>query len=84
MISAYSQNGDPKVALKLFASMRRSGFSANQFTYGATLGACTRMDAIRVEKQVQGCIEESLFTGDLSVQSALVDLHMNCGLVENA
>ncbi|ONK70651.1 uncharacterized protein A4U43_C04F90 [Asparagus officinalis] len=85
MISGYAQNGFSEDALHLFSLMHcGSGFSPNQFTFGATLSACTRMDAFGIGQQIQGCVEKSRFSQDIFVQSALLDFHLKCGSVEDA
>ncbi|MQL76096.1 hypothetical protein Taro_008470 [Colocasia esculenta] len=84
MISACSQNGRAEEAFEVFASMRQSGFKANQFTYGSVLRACTNMLCMGRGGQIHGCIAKSRFSKNLHVQSALVDLHSKCGLIEDA
>ncbi|XP_010931829.1 pentatricopeptide repeat-containing protein At3g20730 [Elaeis guineensis] len=84
MISGYSQNGYSDEALKVFSWMRRLGVKANQFTYGSALRACTGLGCVRSGGQIHGCIVKSRFVEDLFVQSALVDLHLKCGSVEDA
>lgn len=82
MISAYSRNCCSQEALTLYATMVRSGFLPNQFTYGATLRACTQMGgdgATAVGMQIHGCIEKSRFSRDMFVQSAVLDLYLKCG-----
>ncbi|ONK78408.1 uncharacterized protein A4U43_C02F18460 [Asparagus officinalis] len=85
MISGYAQNGYSEDALHLFSLMRCcSGFSPNQFTFGAALSACARVGAFRIGQKIQGCIEKSRFFRDIFVQSALLDLHLKCGSLEDA
>ncbi|OVA04883.1 Pentatricopeptide repeat [Macleaya cordata] len=84
MISGYSQNGYSKEALEFFSVMHQSGVKANQFTYGSVLRACTSVMCLERGKQIQGCIVKSRFWEDLFVQSALVDFHSKCGMMEDA
>ncbi|KAF8393868.1 hypothetical protein HHK36_020066 [Tetracentron sinense] len=84
MVSGYSQNGYLVEALEVFLVMRRSGFKANQFTYGSVLRACTNLLCLEIGKQIQACIVKSRFFENLFVQSALVDFHSKCGRMEDA
>lgn len=84
LISGYSRNGYPREALEVFLEMRRSGFRANQFTFGSVMRACTSVMCVQVGKQIQGCVEKSRFCEDLFVQSAFVDFHSKCGKMEDA
>ncbi|CAK7355431.1 unnamed protein product [Dovyalis caffra] len=82
-ISGYTQNGYYQDALLVFLDMLRAGFKANQFTYGSVLRACTGLRCLQRGMQIQGCIEKSRFSGNLIVQSALLDLHSKCGKMED-
>ncbi|KAG0503641.1 hypothetical protein HPP92_003713 [Vanilla planifolia] len=84
LISGYSHNGLFKEALETFGLMHREGGKANQLTYGSSLSACSRIGCIRAGLQIQGCVAKSRYTKDLYVNSALVDLHLKYGLVEDA
>ncbi|KAK9161519.1 hypothetical protein Syun_007860 [Stephania yunnanensis] len=84
MVSGYSRNGCSREALEVFSLMRRSGFRANQFTYGSVLRACTSLVCLKGGEQVHGCVVKSRFCEDLVVQSALVDMHSKCGVMGDA
>ncbi|KAK9139392.1 hypothetical protein Scep_009073 [Stephania cephalantha] len=53
MVSGYSRNGCSREALEVFSLMRRSGFRANQFTYGSVLRACTSLMCLKGGEQCQ-------------------------------
>ncbi|XP_009385060.2 pentatricopeptide repeat-containing protein At3g20730 [Musa acuminata AAA Group] len=84
LVSGYSRNGRAEEALEVFSNMRSSGLKGNQFTYGSALRACTSLGCIGSGQQVHGCIAKSRFQDDLFVQSALVDMHLKCGSVDEA
>lgn len=84
LLSGYSQNGQSEEALKVFGTMHRAGVTANQYTYGSALRACTSNICLNRGKQIQGWIQKSRFIDNLFVQSALVDLHSKCGKMEDA
>ncbi|XP_052151386.1 pentatricopeptide repeat-containing protein At3g20730 [Oryza glaberrima] len=84
MVSGYARNGRPREALELFALMRASGARPNQFTYGSAASACTGAGCARSGEQVHACAAKGRFAGDMFVQSALMDMHLRCGSVEDA
>ncbi|WOL12016.1 pentatricopeptide repeat-containing protein [Canna indica] len=84
LISGCSRNGRAEEALEVFFQMRSTGLKANQYTYGSALRACTSVGCISSGQQIHGCIAKSRFQDDLFVQSALVDMHLKCGSVDDA
>ncbi|KAI0498774.1 hypothetical protein KFK09_019667 [Dendrobium nobile] len=84
LMSGYSQNGFLEETLDIFYLMHRGCNKANQFTYASVLKACTGTGCIRSGLQIQGCIEKSRFRQNLYVNSALVDFHLKCGVLEDA
>uniref|UniRef100_A0A0D9W9W0 Pentacotripeptide-repeat region of PRORP domain-containing protein n=1 Tax=Leersia perrieri TaxID=77586 RepID=A0A0D9W9W0_9ORYZ len=85
MVSGYARNGRPSEALELFAMMRASGGARpNQFTYGSVASACAGAGCVRSGEQVHACAAKGRFSGDMFVQSALMDMHLRCGSVEDA
>ncbi|KAF5197245.1 Pentatricopeptide repeat-containing protein [Thalictrum thalictroides] len=84
MISGFCQNGYLREGLDVFSVMHRSSVKPNQFTYGSVLRACTSLMCFDIGIQVQGTIVKSIFSENLFVQSALVDLHSKCGRMEDA
>ncbi|KAL0912117.1 hypothetical protein M5K25_018068 [Dendrobium thyrsiflorum] len=84
LMSGYSQNGFLEETLAIFSLMHRSCNKANQFTYASVLKACTGTNCIRSGLQIQGCIEKSRFRQNLYVNSALVDFHLKCGVLQDA
>uniref|UniRef100_A0A0E0PEF7 Plant heme peroxidase family profile domain-containing protein n=1 Tax=Oryza rufipogon TaxID=4529 RepID=A0A0E0PEF7_ORYRU len=84
MVSGYARNGRPREALELFALMHASGARPNQFTYGSAASACAGAGCARSGEQVHACAAKGRFAGDMFVQSALMDMHLRCGSVEDA
>ncbi|KAF0892482.1 hypothetical protein E2562_016790 [Oryza meyeriana var. granulata] len=84
MLSGYAKNGRPWEALELFALMRASGARPNQFTYGSVASACAGVRCARSGEQVHACAVKGRFGEDMFVQSALMDMHLRCGSVEDA
>ncbi|XP_031490779.1 pentatricopeptide repeat-containing protein At3g20730 [Nymphaea colorata] len=84
LISRYSRQGHSREAVNEFVLMNRRGVDANQFTYGSVLRACTHLDFLQEGEMVHCCIMKRGYYQNLFVQSALVDLHLKCGRVEDA
>ncbi|KAL5216339.1 hypothetical protein ABZP36_007740 [Zizania latifolia] len=84
MVSGYSRNRRPQEALELFALMRASGARPNQFTYGSAACACAGAECARSGEQVHACAAKGRFAGDMFVQSALMDMHLRSGSIEDA
>nr|CAB3470025.1 unnamed protein product [Digitaria exilis] len=84
MVSGYAKNGRPREALELFALMLRCGARPNQFTFGSAARACAGAQCTRNGEQVHACAAKGRFAGDMFVQSALMDMHLRCGSVEDA
>nr|CAB3467502.1 unnamed protein product [Digitaria exilis] len=84
MVSGYAKNGRPREALELFALMLRCGARPNQFTFGSATRACAGAQCTRSGEQVHACAAKGRFAGDMFVQSALMDMHLRCGSVEDA
>lgn len=84
MVSAYGKNGRPREALELFALMLRSGARPNQFTFGSAASACAGAQCARSGEQVHACAAKGPFAGNMFVHSALMDMHLRCGSVEDA
>ncbi|KAK3032582.1 hypothetical protein RJ639_037346 [Escallonia herrerae] len=81
MISALSQNKDPKRALELFSCI---DFEPNEVTIATILSACTQLGAIRHGKQIHGLVFRSGFHTNSFITAALLDMYSNCGRLDIA
>ncbi|KAK2989931.1 hypothetical protein RJ640_013855 [Escallonia rubra] len=81
MISALSQNKDPKGALELFSCI---DFEPNEVTIATILSACTQLGAIRHGKQIHGLVFRSGFHTNSFITAALLDMYSNCGRLDIA
>eukprot|EP01018_Ginkgo_biloba_P020180 Gb_23075 [translate_table: standard] len=84
MIAAYARHGQGEEALALFYQMRRSGIRPNEFTFVCVLPACANLAALEHGKAIHQDIISSGFQSNVFVGSALVDMYVKCGSVENA
>lgn len=75
---AHSDNGECRMALELFVSMRRSGeVKPNEFTYDSVLRACAELETLEFGRTIHGCLIRSGFEADRSVGGALIELYCN-------
>ncbi|KAJ0113274.1 hypothetical protein Patl1_01353 [Pistacia atlantica] len=79
MIRAYAANGHCAETLELYSLMRRSGISANNFTFPFVLKVCASKSLILEGKVVHGDVIRAGFHSDLYVEAALVDMYAKCG-----
>eukprot|EP01018_Ginkgo_biloba_P022101 Gb_10151 [translate_table: standard] len=84
MISAYTQQGHDKVALKHFCQMLRKGMKPDPFTFSSVLRACAGLAAIQPGKEVHAHLIKIGFEVNIFVGSALVDMYAKCGFTQDA
>jgi pentatricopeptide repeat protein len=84
MIAAYAKNGDREEALKLYYQMRKTGVQPNQFTFASVLPACCNLGALEQGKEIHLDIIKRGFLSDAFVGSALLDMYVKCGSIEDA
>eukprot|EP01018_Ginkgo_biloba_P027695 Gb_25125 [translate_table: standard] len=84
MIAGYAQNGYGVEALTLFYQMQRTGIQPNQFTFTSVLAACANFTALEYGREVHEDIIRNGYLCDVFVGSALVDMYIKCGSVEDA
>ncbi|XP_052203438.1 pentatricopeptide repeat-containing protein At3g26540 [Diospyros lotus] len=84
MIAAYSQCGCAVRALDLFLRMNRSGISANEITFASVLGSCAAILALVLSRQIHGLIVKRGFSGNVILESSLVDVYGKCQAMSDA
>eukprot|EP01018_Ginkgo_biloba_P031865 Gb_04144 [translate_table: standard] len=84
MIAAYVSHGFSKEGLALFYEMQRTGIQPNEFTFASILPACANLADLERGKEVHEEIRRSGFQSDVFVGSALVDMYVKCGNIEDA
>eukprot|EP01018_Ginkgo_biloba_P009804 Gb_15644 [translate_table: standard] len=84
MITAYSRHGRDEEALTLFYQMQQAGIQPDQFTFASVLPACANLASLKHGKDIHEGIIRSGIEPDVFVGSALVDMYIKCGSVENA
>ncbi|KAJ0052199.1 hypothetical protein Pint_01321 [Pistacia integerrima] len=83
MIRAYATNGHCAETLELYSLMRRSGISANNFTFPFVLKVCASKSLILEGKVVHGDVIRAGFHSDLYVEAALVDMYAKFGQTDD-
>lgn len=84
MISGYAQNGHTEKAISLFHEMQKLKIQPNPVTITSILSACAQIGALGLGKWVHGLIKEESFGPSVYVSTALIDMYMKCGSIQEA
>jgi len=84
MITGYIHSGRLRDALQLFMQMRRHGMCADNFTVVSLLTACASLGALPQGRALHASIEQRIAEEDVYLGTALVDMYMKCGRVDEA
>ncbi|CAM0909773.1 unnamed protein product [Alopecurus aequalis] len=84
LITGYIHCGRLREALILFTQMRRHGLRADNFTMVSLLTASASLGALPQGRALHACIEQRLVEADIYLGTALLDMYMKCGRVEEA
>ncbi|GFY85530.1 tetratricopeptide repeat (TPR)-like superfamily protein [Actinidia rufa] len=84
MITAYVQGGCAEKALGVFLDMNRLGVSASEITFASVLGSCAVVLAIFLCRQLHGLIVKCGFSGNVILESSLVDVYGKCQVMSDA
>ncbi|KAH6836054.1 Tetratricopeptide repeat superfamily protein [Perilla frutescens var. hirtella] len=84
MITAFSRNGCTEDALDLFAEMNGEGVFASEVTFASVLGSCGDVLELWLSRQVHGLIVKYGYSGNVILESSLVDVYGKCGVMIDA
>jgi pentatricopeptide repeat protein len=85
IISAFTRNDVYDKALGFFYSMcRKHGLSPDGFTFGTVLTACGNLGRLKQGKEVHAKVITSGLSGNVFVESSLVDMYGKCRLVNQS
>ncbi|KAJ0052847.1 hypothetical protein Pint_02185 [Pistacia integerrima] len=85
VISAFTRNDLYEEALGFFYLMRRKhGFLSDGYTFGTVLTACGNLGRLKQGKEMHSKIITSGLSGNVIVESSLVDMYGKCGLVDES
>ncbi|WOL03299.1 hypothetical protein Cni_G12019 [Canna indica] len=84
LISAYSNNGLGRDALKSFRKMRSLGVRSNEFTIPSVLKACSVSSDFAAGTQIHAFIVVTGFESDVFVANTLVVMYANFGFLADS
>ncbi|KAF3327171.1 pentatricopeptide repeat-containing protein [Carex littledalei] len=84
MIRAYSWQGPFEMAIELYYKMVNSGVKPNKFTFPFVLKACSGLADLEIGLEVHEDAKLLGLESDLYVSTALIDMYMKCGCLEDA
>ncbi|KAK7304073.1 hypothetical protein RJT34_15095 [Clitoria ternatea] len=79
MISNFSQNGKPEMAINLFRQMGMSGAKFDSVSLSSALSAAANSPALYCGKEMHGYVFRNALSSDTFVASALIDMYSKCG-----
>ncbi|XP_010546138.1 PREDICTED: pentatricopeptide repeat-containing protein DOT4, chloroplastic-like [Tarenaya hassleriana] len=84
LVTAYSQSCEWGEALSIFSRMREIGFQLNQISLSSVLVPCSSLCFLEYGQQVHSLSYKTGYSGDKSVDSALIDMYAKCGRISDA
>ncbi|KAL5995379.1 hypothetical protein ACLOJK_025438 [Asimina triloba] len=84
LVRSHSLHGHFSHSLSIYAKMHRNDVPPTAFTFSAVLKGCARLPAMKEGRQISDHVVKSGYAGDKIVQTALLDMYVKCGAVEDA
>lgn len=84
MIDGYAQHGKPLEALNLFRHMLCLGVRPDTVSVMGAISACSQLGALDQGRWIHMYMERTAIKMDILVQTALVDMYMKCGSLNEA
>lgn len=81
MISGYSQNGQPALAVKLFHEMVEKGFKPNQITMVSVLSAISTLGTLKEGRWAHEYIFSNSIPVNDILSAAIIDMYAKCGSI---
>lgn len=78
LIAGYVQKGLEEVGLNLYHRMRQSGWMPDQYTFASVFRACSSLAILEQGRQAHGVLIKSRISGNVVVNSALMDMYFKC------
>ncbi|CAL5408184.1 unnamed protein product [Camellia sinensis] len=78
IIAGHVQNGLVEMGLSLYYKMRQSGLTPDQYTFASVFRACATLATLQQGKQAHGIFIKSQISGNVVVNSALMDMYFKC------
>ncbi|XP_043723379.1 pentatricopeptide repeat-containing protein At4g39530-like [Telopea speciosissima] len=84
MIVGFSNNDLHQTALRFYGELKLQGFSPDESTFSSVLKACGGLNHIGWGMIIHGAVLKSVFQRDLVINTALIDMYMKCGNIEES
>ncbi|XP_010267818.1 PREDICTED: pentatricopeptide repeat-containing protein At3g29230-like [Nelumbo nucifera] len=84
MIDGYTRSGNCKEALSLFKQMLREGIVPDKVSVAGAISACSQLGALDQGRWIHIYIHKKKIISDIVVQTALLDMYMRCGSLDEA
>ncbi|KAL5793979.1 hypothetical protein ACOSP7_002573 [Xanthoceras sorbifolium] len=84
MIDGCAQHGKPKEALNLFRQMLSLGVRPDMVSVMGAISACSQLGALDQGRWIHIYMRRTRITIDILVQTALMDMYMKCGSLDEA
>lgn len=81
-VACLKNNALEETALDYFRRLMWEGLSPNECTFSSVLKACSGLKSCNLGVMIHGLVMKSTFRRDLVVNTALTDMYMKCGNVE--
>ncbi|KAH7654318.1 TPR-like protein [Dioscorea alata] len=78
LISGYSKNGFPGLALELLVDMGKSGVRMDLFTAFASIATVTELKSLRWAKEIHGHVIRNGSDYQVSVHNSLIEMYCKC------
>lgn len=84
MIAGYVRRGMNEEAWMLFSTMQLTGIQPNEFIFATVLPVCANLVSLQRGKVIHQSVIRGGLESDVYVGSALVDMYVKCGSIEDA
>ncbi|XP_042477265.1 putative pentatricopeptide repeat-containing protein At3g25970 [Macadamia integrifolia] len=84
MITGFVNQGDFKTAWEFLKTMKRGGFTLDQYTYGSILKGIASEDCLDLGLQVHAVIIKTDYAKNVFSGSALLDMYAKCKRIKDA
>ncbi|XP_073125825.1 pentatricopeptide repeat-containing protein At5g19020, mitochondrial [Henckelia pumila] len=81
MISGYSQNGQPALAVKLFHEMLGKGFKPNEITMVSVFSAISTLGTLKEGRWAHEYIFSNSISVNDNLSAAIIDMYAKCGSI---
>lgn len=84
IVDGYVKHGNPKKSLDIFRQMLCQGVKPDKISIAGAVSACAQLGALYQGRWIHMYTKKNKIVIDIVVQTALVDMYMKCGRVEEA